>query len=210
MSAVQGSVEWLKERAGHATASKFKCVLAKIKTGEASTRRDYRWQLVTERLTGQAAENFVTADMLWGTQQEPLARLAYEVLTGEPVAEVGFLLHPRLDWCGGSPDGLVDRRGMVEFKCPKSGTHLEWLDAGVCPSEHIPQVQGGMWIAERDWCDFVSYDPRFPKHLQTFAVRVKRDEAYIAALEKEVVKFLAEVDELHDRLLNGRALAVAA
>lgn len=211
MNAPQGSAEWLKARAGHCTASRFADVLARIKTGEAADRRNYRWQLVTERLTGQPCESgFKSAAMQWGTETEPLARLAYENLTGEPVETVGFLLHPSLDWVGGSPDGLLGKDGMVEFKCPEPMTHLEWMEAGVCPSKHTAQVQGGMWIAGREWADFVSFDPRFPAHMQLFVVRVHRDDTYIANLEREVIRFLKEVDEMHDRLLNGRAIAKAA
>lgn len=208
---IQGSEAWKKERAGHATASRFKDVLARIKTGEAATRRNYRVQLVTERLIGAPIANgFTSKAMEWGTQTEPLARLAYEAHTSEPVEETGFLLHPSLDWCGASPDGLIGSDGILEIKCPEPATHMEWLLDGVLPSEHVAQVQGQLWITGRKWAHFVSFDPRFPENLQLLLVRVERDEEYIAKLEKEVRIFLREVDQLHDRLLTGGALARAA
>lgn len=211
MSAPQGSAEWLKARAGHCTASKFKDVLAKIKAGEAASRRNYRVQLVTERMIGAPISNgFKSAAMEWGTQTEPLARLAYESKTGEPVVESPFLLHPSLDWTGASPDGLVGTDGLVEIKCPEPQTHMETILDGVCPTDHTPQIQGQLWVTGRKWADFVSFDPRFPKHLQILIVRVQRDDAYIAELEKQVRLFLREVDQLHDRLLTGGAMARAA
>jgi hypothetical protein len=207
MSAPQGSAEWLRERAGHCTASRFKDVLAKVKVGEAAGRRNYRVQLVTERLIGAPISGgYKSAAMEWGTQTEPLARLAYEAHTGEPVVVTGFHLYPAIEWCGCSPDGLLADDGLIEIKCPEPQTHLEWLLDGACPSEHIPQIQGAMFVTNRKFCDFVSYDPRFPENRQLLIVRVQRDDAYIAELEKQVRLFLREVDQLHDRLLNGGAL----
>lgn len=210
MSAPQGTPEWHKERAGHATASCFKHVLAKIKTGEASVRRNYRFQLVTERLTGIVSEGFKSAAMQWGIDTEPRARIAFEARTGTVVRECGFLLHPTLAWCGASPDGLIDDDGVAEIKCPEPQTHLEWLERGDIPSEHIPQIQGQLWVTGRKYADFISYDPRFPDHMRLFVVRVQRDDTYIAELEKQVSQFLLEVEQLERRLRSGAALLRAA
>lgn len=203
MNAPQGTEAWLSERAGCATASRFSDVLAKIKTGEAASRRKYRLQLVTERLTGNPVMGYVNAAMQRGTEQEPFARAAYEAVTGVLVDQVGFVRHPDVAWCGASPDGLVEDDGLVEIKCPESTTHLEWLEAGRAPPEHVPQIQGQMWVTGRKWCDFVSYDPRFPERLQLFWVRVDRDDSYIATLAAEVQVFLAEVQSMHDRLMGA-------
>lgn len=201
MNSPQGTAEWLKERAGCATASRFADVCAKIKTGEAATRRKYRLQLVTERLTGIPTQGYVNAAMQWGIDTEPEARMAYEADRGEVVEETGFAKHPVIPWCGASPDGLIGDDGLAEFKCPESTTHLEWMESGRVPPEHIPQIQGQMWITGRQWCDFVSYDPRFPAGLQLFVVRVSRDDEYIKGLEKEVMDFLAGVEEVVQRLM---------
>lgn len=208
---VQGTEAWKKERAGHCTASRFKDVLAKIKTGEAATRRNYRVQLVTERLIGAPISNgFTSKAMEWGTATEPLARMAYEARTGDPVIETGFHHHPKIEWVGASPDGLVGSDGLIEIKCPEPATHMEWLLDGVCPSEHVAQVQGQLWITGRTWCDFVSYDPRFPENLRLLVARVERNDSYIAELEKQVRLFLREVDQLHDRLLSGSVITGSA
>jgi len=196
---IQGSEEWRAARCGLATASRFKDVLAKIKTGEAATRRNYRVQLVAERMTGKPMESFTNADMRWGTEQEPFARMQYESLSGSVVAEVGFVRHPEIVDCGASPDGLLGDDGMTEYKCPQTATHIDTLLCGM-PKEHMPQVQGLLWVTGRAWCDFVSYDPRLPEHLSLYVQRVFRDEQYIAELAAEVTTFLNEVSELIDQL----------
>ena len=207
----QGTEEWRKARAGHATGSCFADILAKIKSGEAADRRKYRIKLVTERMTGVPIDGgFKSAAMQWGTDTEALARTAYEAATGEPCIQTGFHLHPTIEWVGCSPDGLVGDDGLAQFKCPESHTHVAWLLDGVLPSEHRAQVQGELWVTGRAWCDFVSFDPRFPASHQLLIVRVQRDEEYISNLEREVKVFLREVDQLHSRLLNGGALAKAA
>jgi putative phage-type endonuclease len=204
MNAPQGSEAWLLARAGHCTASRFADVLAKIKTGgEASSRRNYRIQLVTERLTCQPVEGYKNSAMEWGNEKEPEARDAYEARTGVLVEQTDFLTHPAVEWCGASPDGLVGDEGAIEIKCPYVSTvHVETLMAGGAPSDHIPQIQGVLWVTGRQWCDFVSFDPRMPEHLQLHVHRVARDEAYIATLAEEVQRFLAEVDELAAKLLK--------
>ncbi|MDE2040751.1 MAG: YqaJ viral recombinase family protein [Elusimicrobia bacterium] len=183
---------WYAARLGRATASNFGKVLAKIKTGEAADRRNYRAQLVIERLTGNRQEGYSNAAMQWGTEQEPFARIAYMADRGVDVQEVGFIQHATL-MAGCSPDGLIAADGLIEIKCPVSATHIETLKTQHMPIEHMPQVQGQMWIAGRDWCDFVSYDPRMPEKLQMFVQRIPRDDQYIKALAFEVERFLEEV-----------------
>jgi len=161
----QGSIEWFQERAGKATASRFKDIIATIKSGEAAVRRNYKAQLVVERLTGVAQETYTNAAMQYGTETEPLARIAYEFRTDNKVSEVGFIQHKEL-LAGCSPDGLIGTDGGVEIKCPfQSAVHIETLLNGM-PKEHMAQIQGTLWITGRSWWDFVSFDPRLPAHLQ--------------------------------------------
>lgn len=199
----QQSPEWFAARLGKATASRFKDVLATIKNGEAATRRNYRMQLVVERLTGQKEEGYTNQAMSWGNDNEPLARIAYEVQSGMIVTQVDFIAHPAL-MAGASPDGLIDADGGIEIKCPfQSAVHIETIQSGM-PSEHMPQVQGAMWITGRQWWDFVSYDPRMPEHLQLYVQRIERDDSYIKDLESKVTAFLQEVDATIQQL-NSRA-----
>lgn len=204
---IQGSEEWFASRMGKVTASKIKDVIAKIKTGEAAARRDYRIQLVTERLTGQREQGYTSPDMQWGTDTEPQARSAYESETGNLVAEVGMIDHPSISMTGASPDGLIGAEGMLEIKCPKTATHLQTLMEGKVPSQYIPQMQWQMACTGRQWVDFVSFDPRLPAEYQLFIKRVERDDALIAEYEAAVIQFLAEVDATIEGLLNWKKAA---
>lgn len=199
----QQTDEWFAKRLGKATASKFKDVMATIKAGEAATRRNYRVQLVVERLTGKKEDSYTNAAMTWGNETEPLARIAYECRTGLFVEQVDFVDHPHL-MAGASPDGLIGDDGGLEIKCPhQSAVHVETIQSGM-PSEHMAQVQGAMWITGRKWWDFVSYDPRMPEHLQLYVQRIERDDKYIAELEAKVTAFLCEVESTIKQL-NERA-----
>lgn len=198
----QRSPEWLQMRIGMATASRMADVMAKLKTkdGEAAGRRDYKAELVCESLTGRATEHFVSPAMQWGIDNEILARNAYEIELETEVQQIGFAIHPKISRCGASPDGLLGTDGTVQFKCPTTATHLEYIVAGVVPAEYHWQMLCEMACTERSFCDFVSFDPRLPKKLQLFVRRFERDDARIAAMETEVVKFLAEVDELIEKV----------
>lgn len=191
---IQGSPEWFAARCGRATASRFADVLAKIKSGEAAGRRNYKAQLVCERMTGVPSESFESTAMRWGTEVEPLARIAYEAETGNLVEQVGFIPHNEL-MAGVSPDGLIEIDGGLEIKCPNTATHIDTLLKGMSP-DHIPQIQGCMWISGRQWIDFVSFDPRLPEGLQLYVQRIERDETFIKTLAADVKVFLTEVDSL--------------
>ena len=132
--------------------------------------------------------------MQWGTQTEPQARVAYEVKSGNFVDQIAFIDHPSIDWFGCSPDGLVDNRGLIEIKCPNSGTHWEYFKSGKPPQKYIIQMQTQMAVTGRDWCDFVSFDPRMPERSQLLIVRVNKDETFIKLMEDEVKQFLSEVE----------------
>lgn len=204
----QGSPEWKAARAGRVTASKIKDIMAKGRgNNESAARRNYRNQLVVETLTGQPADDvYVNAAMQWGKDQEPFARAAYEVETGLLVDQVGLVLHPTMDRCAASPDGLIGLDGCQEIKCPSTSIHLEWMLAGVAPEEHHYQMLWVMDCCERDWCDFMSFDPRLPGHLQRFIVRFPRDQKRVEVIQAEVEVFLQEVDEMVERLhARGRA-----
>lgn len=190
----QRTDDWFQARLGKVTASRVADVVAKTKSGYSASRDNYMADLIVERLTGQKASSFSNAAMEWGTEQEPNARAAYSARTGELVEEVGFIDHPTIALSGASPDGLVGE-GIVEFKCPNTATHLEYLLAGKPPEKYVTQMQWQMACTGRPWCDFVSYDPRLPEHLQMLTLRVPRNEVRIIELEDEVRKFLAELDD---------------
>ena len=195
----QRSEEWFAARCGKATASRVADILAKIKTGEAASRKNYKMELVVQRLTCKPGESFTNAAMEWGTEQEPYARMAYEAHTGNFVEDVGFIDHPTIEWFGCSPDGIVGE-GLVEIKCANTTAHIDWMLDGKAPSKYIPQMQCQMAVTGAKWCDFASYDPRLPEDLQLFVVRVDRDQEYIDSMEVEVKQFLSEVLDLFNQL----------
>jgi len=190
---IQGSPEWKALRCGRVTASRVADVVAKTKTGYSASRANYLAQLIAERLTGTPAETYTNAAMQHGVDTEPEARDAYAFYQGATVEQVAFVLHPKIDQAGASPDGLVGEDGLVEIKCPQTATHLETLLGQAVPAKYIDQMQFQMACTGRNWCDFVSYDPRMPEHMRLFVRRVARDEARIAHLETEIASFLHEL-----------------
>jgi len=196
MEIEQRSEDWFAIRLGKVTASRVADVIAKTKTGYSTSRENYMAQLVVERLTQTKAESYTNAAMQWGTDQEPFARAAYEAAQGVMVEEVGFVPHPTIEWAGASPDGLVggEGEGLVEIKCPNTATMIEALLTGKVPTKYFTQMQFQMACTGTKFCDYVVFDPRMPAKAQLFVTRVNRDDAYIAEIEAEIVKFLAEVE----------------
>jgi putative phage-type endonuclease len=196
----QRTEEWFQQRLGKVTASRISDVIAKTKTGVSTSRQNYLVQLVSERLTGKKGDSFVNQAMLDGIEREGAARAIYMLNRDVSVTEVGFFDHPVIKNSGASPDGAVNAEeegkyaGLIEIKCPIETTHTNTLMSKSVPSKYIPQMQWQLACTGAKWVDFVSYNPNFPEELQLFVARVDRDDAYIAELEAEVVKFLEEVD----------------
>ena len=197
----QRTDDWFSARLGRVTASRTADVMAKTKSGYSASRANYMAQLITERLTGQAADGFTSAAMLHGTETEPQARMAYELMTGDTVRETGFVLHPTIADFGASPDGLVGSDGLIEIKCPNTATHIETLLSETVPSKYMTQMHVQMICTGRVWCDFVSFDPRLPGDMSFWMTRVERDDKLCAEIEAEVTTFLGE---LADKLAKLR------
>lgn len=196
---------WRRDRAGKITASRFADVLAKGAKGQPlQARTTYLYQLANERLSGEPLAEKSAAALSWGKDVEDYARQAYELETGEFVETADFILHPEHDFIGCSPDGLVQADGGLEMKCPfVEINHLETLHKGM-PDKHIGQVQGCMFVTGRKWWDFVSYDPRQAAPYRLYIQRIERDEAFIAKLEAELLKFEMEVEALVTTIENMR------
>lgn len=208
----QGSPRWREARCGLVTASRCFEMTATTQAGVYTAKREkYRSELVCEILTGQPTEQYVTRDMQWGADQEPFARAAYELERDVLVETCGFVQHPEIERFGASPDGLVGEFGLLQIKCPTTATHLNWLLAGTIPLEHCPQMLAEMSCTGRDWCDFVSYDPRLrDKHLQLFIRRFEREQLLVEALEREVERFNAEIDSVLAQLQGEHPQLVVA
>lgn len=197
----QGTQEWLDARAGKVTASKIHCIMAEVKKGESAERRNYRAQLVAEILTGKSQEDgYTSGPMQWGIEQEPFARVEYEILKGVMVDRVGLVIHPAIERGAASPDGLVGPDGLVEIKCPNTATHLDYLTSEDIPLKYIQQMQWQMACTGRQWCDFVSFDPRLPEDYRLWIVRYSRRPAIIQEIETKVQAFLGEVDQTIENL----------
>lgn len=191
---IQGTPEWLAARAGIPTASMFATVMAKGKGAEASkTRATYMRKLAGEIITGEPMDSFSNAHMERGQAMEGEARDAYAFLHDASPELVGFI---RSGEKGCSPDSLVGDAGMVEIKTKLPHLQIEVLERGELPPEHKAQCQGALWVAEREWIDFVSYWPKLP----LFVKRVYRDEDYIADLSSAVDAFNGELAALVERV----------
>lgn len=202
----QGSSGWLLDRLGHMTSSGAIDAISFLKNGkESASRKKYKVQVVTERLTGIPRDSFLEKLRIikWGKEQETNARNAYEFLTGNEVDEVGFIKHPTIKNLGASPDGLILSDGLVEFKCPESTTHVEYILDGVVPEEYKPQMLDQMLVTDRDWCDFVSYDPRLDINNRIFIIRYQPTTQELTEFEKQSIEFLREADDLFNRLKFG-------
>jgi len=186
----QGTPEWIAVRAGIPTASMYATVMAQGRGGgDSKTRRTYMLKLAGERLTGEPMDNYSNGHMERGHEHEPLARESYAFLTGTKPEQVGFI---RSGDTGASPDSLVGEDGLVEIKSKLAHLHLEVLLSDAVPPEHTAQIQGQLWVAEREWLDFVSYCPK----LELFVKRVYRDEPMIKKIEIAVDQFNAELNEI--------------
>lgn len=201
----QGSKEWAQARAGRVTASCVADVLSRSRDrkSEGATRANYKARIIAEILTGLPQEDgYSNGYMEDGIENEPLARAAYEVHTGQFVDQVGFVVHPRLSRSGASPDGLVDSKGMVQIKCPKAAVHIGYRLAGVVPPKYEPQIAWELDTAEREWSDFVSYCPALPAPVNLFVVRQFHDPARAREITAEITQFNREVDEIIQKLVG--------
>lgn len=206
----QGSAAWHELRLGKVTASRISDMLARTKSGWGAGRANYAAELVSERLTGKPTDGYKSGAMQWGNDIEPDARTAYEFRTNLIVEQAAFVDHPVIPMSGASPDGLVGAEGLVEIKCPNTATHIETLLEGAVPGRYVLQMHWQMACTGRQWCDFVSFDPRLPESMKLFVRRIHRDAAEIERIESEVVLFLNDVEATVRALRKRYELQAAA
>lgn len=198
---IQQTPEWYQAKLGKVSASRCADLMAKTKSGYSKSRKNYMMELIIARLTGTYPESFTSPAMQWGIETEAEARKQYEAETLNIVEECGFI--SLTDDVGCSPDGLIGEDGLLEIKCPNSATHIETLISGKVDRKYILQIQFQLMVTDRKWCDFVSYDPRWPVELRLYIQRVGRDEEMIEEIEKEVGLFL---EEMYDMLIKIKEL----
>lgn len=197
---------WLSARAGKLTASRMADAMDRTAKGaEGAKRRALKIELLAERMTGDSVPHFVNSFMQWGIDQEPNAKLAYELATGRLLAPCGFVDHPEIANFGATPDGLIPG-GVIEFKCPATTTHVSWLLAGGVPEQHKPQILAQLACMGREHAVFVSYDPRIKNERRTLHIAEWTPaRAEIEKVEDEARTFLAEVEAMFQQLTEREA-----
>lgn len=185
----QGSEEWLKARLGIPTATGFENIVTA--TGKKSSGQiKYMAELIEESILGLQDNTFRSNFMERGNQLEPLARSAYEFITGNDVIQVGGVYLDEHKEVMVSPDGLIpELKKGLELKCPKMSTHIRYLLEGGVPAEYIVQVQANLWVTGYDTWDFVSYCPEYQKQT-IYLYTAKRDEVLMKAFNKLIPQFL--------------------
>lgn len=202
-----GTPAWNEFRRGKVTASRFGDIMteprSKGSTERSKTAESYLMEIVAAAITGQDKVGGRSSAMDRGVDMESDALDAYARQRFVEVGEGHILQRPDHIICA-TPDGFVDEDdsgpGLLEVKCPESKTHLSTFLSRQLPEEYLYQVQGQLWVAERAWCDFISYDDRFPKPMQMVVIRVQRDEELIEAMAKKVYAFADVVQMRIDHL----------
>lgn len=187
----QGSEEWFKTRLGKFTATDAQAIANNGKGLETLV-----YQKVAEILTGKAPETYTNPDMERGNDLEELARNSYELETGTVVKKVGFI--EKSERIGCSPDGLIGEDGLQEIKCLNDGNFVKFLVNGDIDTAHVWQMQMQLLVSERKYCDYVVFNPNFPKPV--IIVKVQRDDIAIEKLrigleeaEKKLVEMLEKI-----------------
>ena len=207
-NAEQEGAGWLQARAGRFTASRASDLMAKTKSGPSASRGALLALLAVERLTGTPVETYQNDAMRRGTELEAEARDAYSFATGAAVIEAGFVPCDSLPNTGCSPDGLVGADGLVEIKCPANmAKHLAALRSNDHAKEYRWQLQHQLMVTGRKWVDAVSFDPRYPEHLQLAIARIERDESAITELREAIEAADAEVEAIVRELDNMKEAA---
>lgn len=197
---VQGSPEWFEARLGIPTASNFDKI---ITTNGAKSKQaeKYMYQLAVERVTGQSEDAYSNAKMQRGQELEAEARSLYEMLRGHKIEQVGVCFPDEKRRFGASPDGVVDKDGLAQIKCPMAYAAVGYLLDPKLPTDYIQQVQGELLVTGRKWSDFISYYPGGPRgSIKPLIVRVERDEVFIKLLRNALEDFCAELDSLTERI----------
>lgn len=201
---------WYKARIGMLTSSKIHDAITPRQKGgthELAARRNLKMQMISEMLTGNTTEHYVSAAMDWGIENEPKAMAEYEYRTGLSAAPVGLVMHPTNPRAAATADGWVrEEGGILEIKCPETYTHLEYLASGEIPKEYLDQINWQMACCgpEIEWCDFVSFDPRIEaEELQLLVIRQERDDKRIAEMESAAEIFLSELIQLFEQIKRG-------
>ena len=200
---VQGSAEWRAMRLGKVTASNMKNVMSNGRGGALSKMSEtYMMDLIAERLTGESKPFFENDAMRWGTETEPQARAMFEIQEGVEVEEVAFIEYD--DYTGVSPDGLIGDDGLIEIKCPNTATQIKRALSDDYAADYKDQIQMQLWVSGRQYCYFLSFDPRLDCAAGYLLQKVERDEEYIKKMAEKTTAFITKMNELLNTLQQGK------
>lgn len=188
----QGSEAWEYIRKGKATASRFGEIVTPSKLQFSKQSKGYAMELVAEMFGIETPPRLPSFDMENGTDREPLAREEFAEAIGLEVLQVGFVLPDHTERWGCSPDALVGGESVLEIKCPRAETLIQWHLSGEVPSEYLSQIQGQLWITGRTHCFFYGWHPE----LEPFQGSVYAIPEYADAFEEALPKFIQMVDEM--------------
>ena len=191
---------------GFFTPSRFKDAMTngRGKDTPGQTAIDYAWEVAMERL-GVVAPDFTAPALQWGNDHEHLAIEHYAWQTfNEVEAVLQPFVHPDYSFVAGTPDGLIGTEGLIEVKCPYNPkNHLQNYLNGAQVGQYTPQMQGYMWITGAQWCDFVSFDPRYPEVMKIKIIRVERDQDYIDLLAARITELNEIANQIVKEAENG-------
>ena len=196
----QRSEQWFAERLGLPTASNFgKLITPTGKSTTGKTRETYINELIAESVTGKRQEHFVTYAMQWGIDNEDIARSEFQTWYAKDneITDANFCFHEIIA-CGASPDAFIDSDGLLEIKCPQPATLIGYHREGILPDQYKAQVQGQLWVCERDYCKFFAWHPDIPP----FLFHVERDEQFIQKLESEIMSVASTIASYSEELRN--------
>jgi hypothetical protein len=198
---VQGTQQWLDARRGMLTASEMCRIITpgKLQAAANDKSRAHVYEIAAQRITKYVEPAYVSDDMLRGQEDEIDARDLYREHYA-PTEDVGFITNDRWGFTiGYSPDGLVGDDGVIEVKSRRQHFQIETIVNGAVPNEHVIQVQTGLLVSERRWCDFISYSAGLPMDV----IRVVADAEIQEAIVKAAATFEANVDTVVEAFLAG-------
>ena len=197
----QRTDEWYAIRKGKMTASNAETIIANGKGLET-----YIYNLMAEYYSSAEKENYINADMQRGIDLEPEAKIEFQFYTGLDIKEVGYVEFN--EYILVSPDGLIGDDGLIEIKCPNDSIYFKLLLSNNIKPEYIAQMQMQMYVTDRQYCYFVSYNPNFEKSL--YIKKINRDEEMINKLKKGLERGTQLIKEIKENFrkvgTNGKIL----
>ena len=197
----QRTEDWYNIRKGKMTASNAEIIIANGKGLET-----YIYNLMAEYYSSAEKENYINADMQRGIDLEPEAKIEFQFYTGLDIKEVGCV--ELNEYILASPDGLIGDDGLIEIKCPNDSIYFKLLLSNNIKPEYIAQMQMQMYVTERQYCYFVSYNPNFEKSL--YIKKINRDEEMIEKLKKGLERGIQLIKEIKENFrkvrTNGKIL----